>query len=49
LLFKLGRLQEARAASLKALRMSTPEPDFYRHAAQIAEAAGESAIAAEYR
>jgi tetratricopeptide (TPR) repeat protein len=37
-LFKLGRLQEARAASLKAVRMSTPEPDFYRHAAAIAEA-----------
>ncbi len=48
-LFKLGRLQEARAASLKALRMSTPEPDFYRHAAQIAEAAGERTIAAQYR
>jgi tetratricopeptide (TPR) repeat protein len=48
-LFKLGRLQEARAASLKALRMSTPEPDFYRHAARIAEAAGEETIAAQYR
>jgi tetratricopeptide (TPR) repeat protein len=48
-LFKLGRVQEARRASLRALRMSTPEPDFYRHAAQIAEAAGESTIAAQYR
>jgi len=48
-LFKVGRVPEARAASLKALRMSTPEPDFYRHAAQIAAAAGESALAAQYR
>ncbi len=48
-LFKLGRLQEARTASLRALRMSTPEPDFYRHAAQIAQAAGERTAAAQYR
>ncbi len=39
-LFKLGRFVEARAASLKALKMSTPEPSFYMHAAQIEEAAG---------
>ena len=34
-LFKLGRVEEARTASLKALRMSTPEPDFYVHAGKI--------------
>ena len=47
-LFKLGRVQEARAASLKAIRMSTPEPDFYRHAAAIAEAAGQNEEAEGY-
>jgi tetratricopeptide (TPR) repeat protein len=48
-LFKMGRIPEARAASLKALRWSTPEPSFYAHAAQIAEAAGEKAAAEDYR
>jgi len=41
-------VQEARAASLKAIRMSTPEPDFYRHAAAIAEAAGQNEEAEGY-
>jgi tetratricopeptide (TPR) repeat protein len=48
-LFKAGRVQEARAASLKAVRMGTPEPDFYRHAAEIAEAVGEKEEAEGYR
>lgn len=37
-LYKLGRFQEAREASQKAVRLSTPEPSFYLHAARIAEA-----------
>jgi len=49
ILFKLGRVQDARAASLKAVRWSTPEPSFYFHASQIAEAAGEKTAAEEYR
>jgi tetratricopeptide (TPR) repeat protein len=48
-LFKVGRVREARAASLKAVRMGTPEPDFYRHAAAIAEAVGEREEAERYR
>ena len=48
-LFKLGRIPEARAASLKAIRMMTPEPDFYLHATQIADASGDVAEAAKYR
>lgn len=48
-LFRAGRVQDARAASLKAVRMGTPEPDFYRHAAAIAEAAGEVTEAEGYR
>ena len=47
-LFRLGRFQEARAASLKAMRLSTPEPSFYKHAAEIAQAVGEKVVAAEY-
>lgn len=35
-LFKSGRLAEAKAASAKAMRLSTPEPAFYYHAKQIA-------------
>lgn len=48
-LFKLGRFQEARIASLKAVRLSTPEPSFYMHAAEIAQAVGEKLVPAEYR
>jgi tetratricopeptide (TPR) repeat protein len=43
-LFKSGRLEEARAASAKALQLHTPEPMFYQHASQIAAAAGAVAI-----
>jgi tetratricopeptide (TPR) repeat protein len=48
-LFKLGRFPEARDASVKAVRLSTPEPTFYLHAAQIAEAVGDTETAAGYR
>jgi tetratricopeptide (TPR) repeat protein len=34
-LYKSGRLDEAKAASAKALRFHTPEPTFYAHARQI--------------
>jgi tetratricopeptide (TPR) repeat protein len=37
-LFRNGRLAEAKEASAKALRLGTPEPLFYYHAAQIAAA-----------
>jgi tetratricopeptide (TPR) repeat protein len=44
-LFKNGRIPEAREASKKALKFQTPEPQFYYHALAIAEAAGDSAEA----
>ena len=47
-LFKLKRLDEAAQASAKALKLGTPEPSFYLHAAQIAAARGD-AKATEYR
>jgi tetratricopeptide (TPR) repeat protein len=34
-LYKSGHLEEAKAASEKALRFHTPEPTFYAHARQI--------------
>lgn len=37
-LFKNGRLVEARTASAKATRLGTPEPEFYHHAREIAQA-----------
>jgi tetratricopeptide (TPR) repeat protein len=40
-LFKNGRLEEARRASARATRLGTPEPVFYRHAKEIAQAAHE--------
>jgi tetratricopeptide (TPR) repeat protein len=40
-LFKNGRLEEARTASAKATRLGTPEPIFYRHAKEIAQTAHE--------
>jgi tetratricopeptide (TPR) repeat protein len=40
-LFKNGRISEAREASKKALKFHTPEPQFYYHARAIAEAAGD--------
>ncbi len=49
ILFKSGRLEEARAASAKALRMATPEPLFYFHAAKIAKAAGDEKSAQAYQ
>jgi tetratricopeptide (TPR) repeat protein len=48
-LFKTGNLEEARAASLKALRLNTPEPAFYFHASCIATAAGDEKSAREYK
>jgi tetratricopeptide (TPR) repeat protein len=47
-LFKNGRIAEARAASLKALKFQTPEPVFYFHAREIARAAGEEEPARQY-
>ncbi len=47
-LFKNGRVAEARAASLKALKMGTPEPAFYYHASKIASAARDEEAAREY-
>ena len=37
-LFKNGRLVEAQTASAKATRLGTPEPEFYHHAREIAQA-----------
>ena len=47
-LYKNGRLDEAKAASQKALKLKTPEPLFYYHASQIARASGDEASAREY-
>jgi tetratricopeptide (TPR) repeat protein len=47
-LFKNGHYSEARAASAKALKLGTPEPKFYYHAAQIARAVGEDQEAQQY-
>lgn len=38
-LFQSGRIAEAKAASVKAMRFNTPEPKFREHAAMIAAAA----------
>ena len=40
-LFKNGKLEQATAASDKALRLRTPEPLFYYHASKIAAARGD--------
>ena len=40
-LFKNGRVEEAKEASEKALKFDTPEPVFYYHAAKIAAASGD--------
>jgi tetratricopeptide (TPR) repeat protein len=48
-LFRAGHLEEARAASQKALRLNTPEPAFYFHASRIASAAGDRKAAQEYK
>jgi tetratricopeptide (TPR) repeat protein len=47
-LFKSGRLEEAKAASSKALRLHTPEPLFYYHAGKIALASGDSEGSRDY-
>jgi tetratricopeptide (TPR) repeat protein len=40
-LYKSGRIEEAKAASEKALRLHTPEPMFYAHARQIETSAAQ--------
>lgn len=47
-LFKSGQLPEAKIASAKALKLGTPEPVFYYHASNIAQASGDSRAAQEY-
>jgi tetratricopeptide (TPR) repeat protein len=42
-LFQSGRIEEAKSASVRALRLNTPEPKFQEHAAIIAAAAQETA------
>jgi tetratricopeptide (TPR) repeat protein len=48
-LYKNEKFAEAGEAMTKALRMGTPEPAFYYHAAQIAMANGKTKEAEEYR
>jgi tetratricopeptide (TPR) repeat protein len=47
-LFRSGRLSEAKDASAKALKFNTPEPLFYYHASAIANAAGNGEAAHQY-
>lgn len=47
--FKSGRLAEARTASVTALSLNTPEPAFYYHAREIANASGDAEKAAKYK
>lgn len=47
-LFKSGRTEEAKIAMAKALRLGTPEPRFYYHAAKIALASGDEPAARAY-
>jgi len=47
-LFKNGRLEEAKGATAKALKLGTPEPLFYYHASKIAIAHGDEKSAREY-
>jgi tetratricopeptide (TPR) repeat protein len=47
-LLKNGRLEDAKAASQKALKLNTPEPLFYYHASQIARGLGDEAGVREY-
>ncbi len=47
-LFKNGRLDEAKTASVKALKLNTPEPLFYYHAKAIAQASGDTQAARDY-
>jgi tetratricopeptide (TPR) repeat protein len=48
-LFKMGRIEEARAASAKAMKLHTPEPRFFYHAGQIAKASGDETVARAYQ
>jgi tetratricopeptide (TPR) repeat protein len=47
-LYKSGRMPEAKEASIKALALGTPEPLFYYHASKIALAAGNKEDARVY-
>lgn len=47
-LFQNGRVEEAKTAALKAVRLGTPEPLFYYHASKIAFAAGDRETARRY-
>ena len=47
-LFRSGSLAEARDASAKALKYNTPEPVFFYHASDIAEASGDHEAARKY-
>ena len=47
-LFKSGKLDEAKAASARALKLGTPEPVFYYHARTIAQASGDPQAASKY-
>jgi tetratricopeptide (TPR) repeat protein len=40
-LYQSGRIEEAKAASAKAMKFNTPEPKFHEHAAMIAAAVSE--------
>lgn len=44
-LFQDGRIDEAKAASVNAMRFNTPEPKFHEHAAIIAAAASRQMVA----
>ena len=44
-LFQSGRIEEARAASVKAMRFNTPEPKFREHAEMIAAAGAHTDVA----
>jgi tetratricopeptide (TPR) repeat protein len=47
-LFKSGKIEEAKTASAKALKLGTPEPLFYYHARKIAQASGDPQAASQY-
>jgi tetratricopeptide (TPR) repeat protein len=46
-LYKIGRLEEARAASERALRLGTPDPELWYHAGMISAALGDEDLARE--
>lgn len=48
MLFKSGRLDEAKFATAKALKLDTPEPRFYYHPGKIALTSGDTKAAREY-